>query len=242
MPEIVVAAQTRGELGKNANRRLRAAGRIPGVVYATGKAAVSVSVSPKEIGAVLKSAAGENTIFELELDGERRKVILQEYQVEPLRGQLLHADFYEVALDKPIEVKVPVELVGTPVGVKVEGGLLDFITRELDIVCLPALIPNKITVDVSALQIGKHLRVADVALPDGVSFVSEPELVVAHVVVKRAEVLPEAAPEAAPAGEEAAAAAEPEVAKRGKGEPEVAKKGKAEPEVARKGKGEAEEK
>jgi len=220
MPEIVVNAQSRGELGKNANRRLRAAGRIPGVVYATGKAAVSVSVSPKDIGAVLKSAAGENTIFDLELDGERRKVILQEYQVEPLRGQLLHADIYEVALDKPIEVKVPVELTGVPVGVKVQGGLLDFITRELEIVCLPALIPNKITVDVSELEIGKHLRVGDVTLPEGVTFVSEPELVVAHVVVKRAEVVAEAAAEAVPAAEAAPAAGEPEVAKKGKAEDE----------------------
>ena len=166
MPEIVVAAESRTESGKNANRRLRAAGKIPGVLYGTGKVATAVAVSPKEIGSILKSAAGENTLFDLEIGGTRRKVILKEFQVEPLKSRLLHADFYEVALDKAIEVKVHIELHGVPVGVKVEGGILDFVTRELEISCLPTDIPAKIEVDVSHLELGKHLRVSDLKIPE----------------------------------------------------------------------------
>jgi large subunit ribosomal protein L25 len=225
MPEFVVPAESRTETGKNVNRRLRSRGLIPGVLYGAGKAAVSVAVSPREIGAILKSAAGENTLFDIDLDGTRRKVILKEFQREPLRGQLLHADFYEVALDKVLEVKVHIELEGTPVGVKLQGGIVDFVTRELELECLPADIPEKIVVDISHLELGKHLRVSDLKLGDKVKVLDEADLVIAHVVLPRAEVAAEAvAAEAAPA--EAGAA-----------EPEVIKKGKAE-----KGEGEAEEK
>src|SRR5580765_4283085 len=161
MPEIVVAAQNRAETGKNANRRLRAQGMIPGVLYGEKKDAVQLAVSPKEIGAILRSASGENTLFDLDLGGSRRKVILKEFQVEPIKGRLLHADFYEVALDKTLEVDVHVEIQGTPVGVKVQGGVLDFVTRELRVECLPTDIPEKIVVDVSELEMGKHVRVAE---------------------------------------------------------------------------------
>jgi large subunit ribosomal protein L25 len=224
MPEFVVPAESRSETGKNVNRRLRSRGMIPGVLYGTGKAAVPVAVSPREITAILKSASGENTLFDLDLGGSRRKVILKEFQREPLRGQLLHADFYEVALDKVLQLKVHVELEGTPVGVKLQGGIVDFVTRELEVECLPADIPEKIAVDISHLELGKHLRVSDLKLGDKVKVLDEPELVVAHVVLPRAEVAAEAAAtEAAPA--------------EGAAEPEVIKKGKAE-----KAEGEAEEK
>jgi large subunit ribosomal protein L25 len=218
MPEIVVAAESRTESGKNANRRLRAAGKIPGVLYGTGKAPTPVSVSPKDIGNILRSASGENTLFDLELGGSRRKVILKEFQLEPLKNHLLHADFYEVALDKAIEVKVHVELHGVPVGVKVQGGILDFVTRELEISCLPTDIPARIDVDVSQLELGKHLRVSDLKIPEKVEVLTEADVVVAHVVAPRAE------EEVAPAAEAAAgaegAAAEPEVIKKGKAETE----------------------
>jgi large subunit ribosomal protein L25 len=142
-------------------------------------------------------------------------VILKEFQREPLRGQLLHADFYEVALDKVLQLKVHVELEGTPVGVKLQGGIVDFVTRELEVECLPADIPEKIAVDISHLELGKHLRVSDLKLGDKVKVLDEPELVVAHVVLPRAEVAAEAAAtEAAPAE----AAVEPEVIKKGKAE------------------------
>jgi large subunit ribosomal protein L25 len=214
MPEIVVAAQKRGETGKNVNRRLRRQDRIPGVVYGRQADPVTVSVSPKEIGAILRSASGENTLFDLELEGSRRKVILKEYQVEPLKGRLLHADFYEVALDQILQVSVHVEVQGTPVGVKTQGGVLDLVTRELEIECLPTDIPDKITVDVSALEIGKHLRVSDLTLPAKLKILTEPDVVIVHVVAPRAEeeVAPAAAAEAAPAE----AGTEPEVIKKGK--------------------------
>ena len=216
MPEFVVPAESRSDTGKNANRRLRSRGLIPGVLYTSGKEAVAVQVSPGEIGTILKSAAGENTLFDLEIGGSRRKVILKEFQVEPIKGNLLHADFYEVALDKPIEVKVHIEVTGTPVGVKTQGGLLDHVTREVEVSCLPADIPEKILVDISHLELGKHLRVSDLKVSDKVKVLMEPELVVVHVVMPRAEeVVAEAAPvEGAVA--EAGAAAEPEVIKKGK--------------------------
>jgi len=219
MPEIVVPAESRSETGKNANRRLRSRGMIPGVVYAEGKEAVAVAVSPRQIGMVLRSAAGENTLFDLELGGSRRKVILKEFQREPLRGQILHADFYEVALDKPIEVSVHVELEGTPVGVKLQGGIVDFVTRELEVSCLPADIPEKITVDISHLELNKHLRVSDLKIGDKVKILADADVVIAHVVLPKAEV---AAETAAVEGAAEPTAAEPEVIKKGKAEAEGA--------------------
>jgi large subunit ribosomal protein L25 len=220
MPEFVVPAESRSETGKNVNRRLRSRGLIPGVVYAAGKDAVAVSVSPRQIVDILKSAAGENTLFDLDLGGSRRKVILKEFQREPLRGQLLHADFYEVALDKRLEVKVHIELSGTPVGVKLQGGIVDFVTRELEVECLPADIPEKIAIDISHLEINKHLRVSDLTLGDKVKVLADPELVIVHVVLPKAEVVAEPA------------AVEGAVAEPGAAEPEVIKKGKADAEGA----------
>jgi large subunit ribosomal protein L25 len=231
MAEIVVVAQGRTEKGKNVNRRLRTQGLIPGIVYGAAKKSVAVAVSPKEITTILRSASGENTLFDLELEGKRRKVILKEFQLEPVKGQILHADFYEVALDRVIEVKVHVELQGTPVGVKVQGGILDFVTRELEVECLPRDIPEKIVVDVSGLELGKHLRVSDLKAPEKVKVLTEPDVVVVHVVVPRAEevaVVAEVAPEVA-------AAAEPEVIKKGKtAEGEVAEEKPEKPEKAEK--------
>jgi len=214
MADIVVSAKNRAETGKNVNRRLRVEGLIPGVLYGAAKKPVPVSVSPKEIGSILRSKTGENTLFDLELDGSRRKVILKEFQLEPLKGHLLHADFYEVALDKALQVNVHVELVGTPVGVKVQGGIVDWVTRELEVECLPADIPEKITVDISNLEIGKHVRVAEIKAPDKVTILTEPDVVIAHVVAPRAEEEVAPAAEAAPAAE--GAVAEPEVIKKGK--------------------------
>ena len=215
MAEIVVAAENRTETGKNVNRRLRTRGLIPGVLYGSKKEAVPLAVSPKEITTILRSKTGENTLFDLEIGGSRRRVILKEFQVEPIKGQLIHADFYEVALDKPIEVKVHIEVTGIPVGVKVEGGLLDHVTREVEVSCLPADIPEKISIDVSELGMGKAVRVSDLKVPDKVTMLSEPDLVIVHVVAPRAEE-EVAAAVAAPVEGEAAAGAEPEVIKKGK--------------------------
>ena len=165
MPEIVVAAQSRTETGKNANRQLRANGRIPAVLYGAGQAAIPVSVAPRELATLLRSGHGESMLFDLELDGKRRKVVLKDFQMEPIKTSLLHADFYEVALDRAITVKVPVELTGTAVGVKTEGGKLEFVTREIEVECLPLDIPERIVIDVTPLALGKHVRVQDLPVP-----------------------------------------------------------------------------
>jgi large subunit ribosomal protein L25 len=235
MADIVVSAQNRTERGKNTNRRLRIKGLIPGVLYGKAKKPVPVAVSPKEIGSILRSKTGENTLFDLDLDGSRRTVILKEFQLEPIKGALLHADFYEVALDKPLQVNVHVELVGTPVGVKVQGGIVDWVTRELEIESLPRDIPERITVDISNLEIGKHVRVADIQVPDKIKVLTEPDIVIAHVVAPRAEEVAAVA-EVAPAAE--GAVAEPEVIKKGKAvaegetaeEPKAAEKPEKKPE------------
>ena len=220
MAEIVVAAESRTETGKNVNRRLRMKGLIPGVLYGSKKQVTAVAVSPKEIVTILRSASGENTLFDLDLAGTRRKVILKAFQLEPIKHQLLHADFYEVALDKRLQVKVHIEIHGTPIGVKTQGGVLDFVTRELEVECLPMDIPERLSVDVSELEIGKHVRVSDIKVSDKVKVLTESDIVVVHVVAPRAE-------------EEVAPAAEA-VAVEGAAEPEVIKKGKtvAEGEVA----------
>jgi large subunit ribosomal protein L25 len=229
MPEIVVAAEGRTDKGKNVNRRLRAKGMIPGVVYGAAKKSIPVAVSPKEITTILRSASGENTLFDLELEGKRRKVILKEFQLEPVQGRLLHADFYEVALDRTLEVRVHVELQGTPVGVKVQGGILDFVTRELEVECLPADIPERIVVDISELELGKHIRVSDLKIPEKVKVLTELDIVVVHVVAPRAE--EEVAPAVVEAAAETPEAAEPEVIKKGKTvEGEVAEEKPEKPE------------
>ena len=187
MSDIVVAAEARESRGKNEAKRLRARGRIPAIVYAPGKENVAVSVSPRELAVVFKTGAAENTLVDLELDGKKRKVILKDYQVHPVRPEFLHADFYEVALDKAIHVKVHIELQGIPIGVKRDGGLLEFVTREIMISCLPLDIPKKFVVDVAPLEIGGEVRVSAVPMPDKVKVLTDGDLLLAHVVTKHAE-------------------------------------------------------
>src|SRR3990172_4977707 len=228
MSDYVVAAQGRTETGKNANRRLRGQGLIPGVLYGAGRKPVPVAVSPREIVTILRSASGENTLFDLDLEGARRKVILKEFQREPVRGQILHADFYEVALDRAITVRVHVELSGTPVGVKNQGGIVDFVARELEVECLPGDIPEKFTVDISHLEMGRHVRVSELKPGEKVRMLTAPDVVIAHVVMPRAEVVAEAEVAEAVAAEPAAA--EPEVIRKGK----TAAEGEGAPEKAEK--------
>ena len=206
MPEIVVAAESRTETGKNVNRRLRAAGRVPGVLYGQGKKAEAVSVSPKDLAAVLRSSSGENSLIDLEIAGQRRKVIVKDYLIDPLKGKLLHADFYEVAMDKALHLPVHIELQGTAAGVKL-GGQIDFVTRVVEVACLPADIPERLVVDVTPLQMGDVLRVSDIPVPKGVKILADGNLVVVHVEAPRAEEAPAEAAAAAPAAGAAAAPA-----------------------------------
>ena len=185
-------AETRSDRGKNVARRLRRGGRVPGVVYggadASSPGSVSVSVSPEVLTEVLHSESGVNTLIGLSVDSEAAKqVLIKDYQVDPITHELLHVDFYRVAMDKVITVTVPIEVIGEPEGVKVQGGLVDFVQREIAIECLPSEIPGRLEVDVSSLMIGQGIRVRD--LLEGVSWqaVTDPDTLIVHVIASKIE-------------------------------------------------------
>ncbi len=222
--DITVTAEVRASRGKNEARRTRRAGQIPAVLYGAYKDAVSVSVNPREILKIVRSSTGYNTIFNLAIEGgETTPVMLVDQQVEPVKGTLLHADLKRIDLTKRIRITVPVYTVGEPAGVKLQGGLLEVITRAIEIECLPDEIPESFSVDVSELMIGQSKRFSDLALTGSMKLIGAPETVIAHIVTMRAEEVKPAA-EAAPTAEAAAtpAAAEPEVIKKGKKEDEAA--------------------
>lgn len=224
MPEVVVAKPREGKFNKNAARRVRAAGKIPAVLYGSGHDPVAIEVEPKQISRILISETGHNTIFDVEVAGQPpAKAMIVDWQREPIKDQLIHIDLKRIALDKTLRVSVRVKLLGVPVGVKTEGGILDQVLREVEIECLPADIPSHIDVDVSGLALYGALRVSDLPHSDKIKFLNAEDATVAHVMSIREEVAP-AAEEAAAAAEGAAAAAEPEVAKKGKPEAEAAAK------------------
>ncbi len=226
MPEVVVAKARQGKFNKNAARRVRAAGKIPAVLYGSGHDPVAVEVDPKQISRILFSETGHNTIFDVELAGQATaKAMIVDWQREPIKDRLIHIDLKRIALDKLLRVKVRVKLMGTPVGVKVAGGILDQVMREVDIECLPTDIPASIAADVSNLDMHQVLRISDLPHSGAIKYLNAEDATVAHVVTIREEVV--AAPaEAEVAAAEAGAAAAPAAT-----EPEVAKKGKAEAEA-----------
>jgi large subunit ribosomal protein L25 len=220
--DITVVAEVRTSRGKNEAHRTRAAGKIPAVVYGAYQDPVSVALNPREILKIVRSATGYNTIFTLAVEGgESTPVMVVDQQVDPIKGTLLHADLKRIDLTKRIRVSIPVHTAGEPAGVKVQGGLLEVITRAVEIECLPDEIPESYTVNVSDLMIGQSKRASDVALSGSVKLVSDPQSVIAHIVTLRAEEEVAATPEAA-ATPAAGAAAEPEVIKKGKKEEEAA--------------------
>jgi len=214
-----VKAQPRKERGKNEARRLRQKGIIPAIVYGAHKDPVSIAVDPKQINKILHSDSGANTIFDLSVDGENSKVMIVDYQHEPIKGSLLHIDLKRIAMDQKLKLAVPVLLLGVPQGVKTEGGILEQLLREVEIECLPGDIPAHLDVDVTNLTFGQVLRVADLPHMEGkIKFLTDENIPVAHITSVKEIV------EAAPVeGAEAAAAATP-------AEPEVIKKGKQETE------------
>lgn len=216
MQEVIIEVQRREQRGKNANRRLRASDLIPAVVYGGGREPMAVQVPKKALLTLFKEGGHENRIFLLKLTGtdQTRHAMVRELQIDPATHEVEHLDFQRVMMDQAVRVKVHVELTGTPFGVKNQGGVLDFVTRELEIECLPGAIPQEITVDVGELQVGDHIEAKDLQLPEGVVFVGAPEAVIAAVSHARVE-----AAEAVEATAEAAAV-EPEVIKRGKTEEE----------------------
>ena len=185
---LSVEADPREDFGKNASRRLRHAGRIPGVIYGGGGPAIPVTVDPKKIAAVLHSESGHNAIFSLEIKGKApARVMLRDWQVDPLHGDLLHLDMVRVARDTKLRVKVPIHVTGDAKGVKVQGGIFEFLLREVELECLPDDIPDHITVDVTELLIGRNLRVAELPVSEKVTVLTDPQRVVAHVVALKAE-------------------------------------------------------
>jgi large subunit ribosomal protein L25 len=219
--DITVVAEVRTSRGKNEAHRTRAAGKIPAVVYGAYQDPVSVALNPREILKIVRSATGYNTIFTLAVEGgESTPVMVVDQQVDPIKGTLLHADLKRIDLTKRIRVSIPVHTAGEAAGVKVQGGLLEVITRAIEIECLPDEIPESYTVNVSDLMIGQSKRASDVALSGSVKLVSDPQSVIAHIVTLRAEEV--AATTDAVATPAAGAAAEPEVIKKGKKEEEAA--------------------
>jgi len=217
--DITVTADVRSTRGKNEAHRTRAAGQIPAVVYGAHKDPVAVAVNPREILKIVRSSTGFNTIFNLAIGGETTPVMVVDQQVDPIKGTLLHADLKRIDLTKRIRVTVPVHTAGEPKGVKVQGGLLEIITRSVDIECLPDDIPESFTVDVSDLMIGQSKRAGDVGVSGSMKLVSAADTVIAHIVALRAE---EVAATPAEGAAPAAGAAEPEVIKKGKKEEEGA--------------------
>jgi large subunit ribosomal protein L25 len=227
----VLEAQPRASGNKNDARRVRKAGKIPAVVYGAGKNALPVSVDPRHVSRILHSASGHNTIFDLALDGERTKAMIVDWQYEPIKGGLLHIDLKRIAMDQKLTVMVPIVLKGEAAGVKQQGGILEQVTREVEIECLPADIPSQIEADVTELVFGKVLRVSDLPHGEKLKFLTDANQPVAHVISVKEEVAPTAE---AVAAEAAVAPSEPEVIKKGKQETEEEGGEEAAPEKAEK--------
>jgi large subunit ribosomal protein L25 len=214
--KIVVEAAPRDSRGKNEARRLRVTGKVPAVLYGAKGEAVTLSVNAKQVGQILRSASGHNTLFQVAISGKEQPAIVKDWQVDPVTGNLLHVDLLRVAMDVRMRVSVPVHTFGEAAGVKQQGGIFETVTREVEIECLPGEIPTEFKLDVSHLMIGMHLRAGDISIDaNKMRLVTDPERVIAHVVALKAE---EEKP--AEVAAEGAAPAEPEVIKKGKKEVE----------------------
>ena len=216
MAELLsIEAEPREVFGKNASRRLRHAGRVPAVVYGDQGPSLPLTVDPKEILRVLRSGAGQNAIFTLEIKGRApARVMLRDWQLDPIKGNLIHVDMVRIGRDHKLRVKVPIHIKGEAKGVKVQGGIFEFALREVEVECLPDDIPESLTVDITELTIGQNLRVANLPLGPKVKVLTDPDRVVAHVVTLRVE-------EEKPAEEVVEAApAEPELIRKPRAEGE----------------------
>lgn len=215
--DITIAAESRDSRGKNEARRLRASGSMPAVLYGGPNGDTPVAVNPKELTRILNSKTGHNTIFNLNVTGkENAPVMIIDWQYDPIKDSLLHVDLKRIDLTKRITVKVPVLTQGDPKGVKIQGGIHEIVTREVEIECLPDDIPEQFTVNVAELLIGQSVRAADIPMSGSMKLLSPSDAVISHVVSLRAE----EAPAAETAVAATPAAAEPEVIKKGKKEEE----------------------
>lgn len=214
--DLTVPAESRDSRGKNEARRLRAKGSVPAVVYGGPAGPAAVAVSPKELNKILNSKTGHNTIFTLSVaGGENTPVMIVDWQYDPIKDTLLHADLKRIDLNQRISVKVPVVTEGDPKGVKIQGGIHEIITREVEIECLPNDIPEQFTVNVADLMVGQSIRAGDIPMGGSMRLISPPDTVISHVVSLRAEETT-----TAETGGAAATGAEPEVIKKGKKEEE----------------------
>lgn len=197
-------ASTRATAGKGTARKLRASGQVPAVLYGHGEKPRPLAVNAHELGLLINSINVENTLVKLDIEGEGlQDVLLREVQMHPYKPEALHVDFFHVHAGEKLHVKIPVRLVGTPVGVHTDGGILDHVLYDLEVECLPGNIPDGVEIDVSNLGLGESVRVGDVPPREGVKFLQDPELPIASVVGSaRAE---------SEASEAAEAPAEPEV-------------------------------
>jgi len=215
--KVIVEAAPRAERGKNEARRLRATGRVPAVLYGGKGEAITLSVNTKQVNAILRSESGHNTLFQVDLNGKHEPAILKDWLNDPVSGNLLHVDLLRVAMDVRMRVQVPVHAFGDPAGVKVQGGVFEVVTREVEIECLPGDIPSEFKADVSGLMLNQALRARDLQLDTSkLKLLTDPEQVLAHVVTLKVE-------EEKPAevvATEGATPAEPEVIKKGKKEVE----------------------
>ncbi|HXI31519.1 MAG TPA: 50S ribosomal protein L25 [Vicinamibacterales bacterium] len=221
--EAILDAEARDTFGKNEARRTRRSGKVPAVLYGgDGGNATPIAVAPKALLKILHSEAGQNTLIALKLAGAGdTRVLVKDFQLDPITHEVLHADFYRVAMDKLLQVTIPIQVIGEPKGVKQQGGVLEHIRREIQIECLPADIPEHIDVDVSELMLHQGVRVRDIATNPKWTPVSDADLMLVHVIMPKAE-------EVATTTETAAAAtatpAEPEVIKKGKKDEEEGEK------------------
>ena len=232
METFVIAGSIREGRGKGPARRIRLTGEVPAVLYGGKSEPLSMAVNAKQVARILRSETGHNTIFTVQVAGHKdTKVMLKDWQVDPVSGSLLHVDLLRIAMDVRMRVKVPVHTFGEPQGVKLQGGIFEMVTREVEVECLPGDIPEEFKMDVSELLIGKQLRASDLPFDrEKVKLLTDPQRVLAHVVVLKKE--EEVAPAEAAAATEVAPA-EPEVIKKGKKEVEEGEEG-AEPEKAEK--------
>src|SRR5271165_3603428 len=216
MAQIIVEGAPRAQRGKNEARRMRQTGNVPAVLYGGKGEALPLSVNAKQVTAILRSESGHNTIFEVDFAGKQEPAIVKDWQVDPVSGRLLHVDLLRVAMDVRMKVKVPVHTFGEPSGVKVQGGVYEVVTREVEVECLPADIPTEFRMDVSGLMLNQSLRANELPIDKTkLKLLTDGNAVLAHVVALRVE--EEKPVEAAVV---AAVPAEPEVIKKGKKEVE----------------------
>ena len=211
-----IATKPRKGGNKNDARRLRREGMIPAVLYGAGLEPLTITVDPKQMKRVLTSESGHNSIFDLSAGGDSGKAMIVDWQSDPIKGSLLHVDLKRIAMDELLTVSVPITLKGEAPGVKIQGGIMEQMLREVEIECLPADIPSHIDGDVSQLMFGQTLRVSDLPHTDKIKFITDENQAIAHVTAVKEVV--EAAP--VEGAEAAAAPAEPEVIKKGKQEAE----------------------